>query len=106
VGGGGCQCGKPDTCRIDGERGKRRAERQDRLTCGQRHACPPPPPFPHIAGAWNGTATQSGRSVTATNAGYHAAIPAGGDTSFGFQGTWNSSDAAPTAFTLNGAACT
>jgi hypothetical protein len=28
-----------------------------------------------------------------------------GATRLGFQGTWTSSDAAPTAFTLNGTAC-
>jgi DNA-binding transcriptional ArsR family regulator len=30
----------------------------------------------------------------------------GGNTSLGFQGTWANSDAAPAAFTVNGAACT
>ena len=33
-------------------------------------------------------------------------LAAGQSTSVGFQGTWTSSDAAPTAFTLNGATCT
>ncbi|WP_327287820.1 cellulose binding domain-containing protein [Streptomyces sp. NBC_01198] len=59
-----------------------------------------------ITSAWIGTATRSGKAVTATNAPYDAAIPAGGSTSLGFHGTFTSSDAAPTAFTLNGAACT
>jgi hypothetical protein len=59
----------------------------------------------HITSAWNGTATQSGENVTITNASYNGAIPAGGSTSAGFQGTWSTSDAAPAAFTLNGAGC-
>jgi len=58
-----------------------------------------------LSNAWNATATQSGQSVTAVNMSYNAAISPGGNTSFGFQGTWTNSDAAPTAFTLNGAAC-
>jgi hypothetical protein len=29
-------------------------------------------------------------------------IAAGGNTTLGFQGTWTNSDAAPTAFTVNG----
>ncbi len=58
-----------------------------------------------ITNSWNATATQSGTAVTATNASYDGTIAPGGNTSFGFQGTWNSSDATPTAFTLNGTAC-
>jgi acetylxylan esterase len=60
----------------------------------------------HITSSWNGTATQSGENVTITNASYNGAIGAGGSTSIGFQGTWTSSDAAPTSFSVNGAACT
>jgi O-glycosyl hydrolase len=59
-----------------------------------------------ITNAWNGTVTQSGENVTITNASYNGTIAPGGNTSLGFQGTWASSDAPPTAFTLNGAACT
>ena len=36
---------------------------------------------------------------------YNGTIPAGGSTSLGFQGAWTSSDAAPTAFTVNGSPC-
>jgi endo-1,4-beta-xylanase len=60
----------------------------------------------HITSAWNGSATQSGQNVTITNASYNGAIAPGGNTSAGFQGTWTTSDATPTAFTLNGAICT
>ena len=59
-----------------------------------------------ITNAWNAQAVQSGASVTATNLSYNASVAAGGSTSFGFQGTWTSSDASPTAFTVNGASCT
>jgi O-glycosyl hydrolase len=59
-----------------------------------------------ITSAWNGTASQSGANVTVTNASYNGAIAAGGSASFGFQGTFTSSDAAPTAFSVNGTACT
>jgi endo-1,4-beta-xylanase len=58
-----------------------------------------------ITNAWNATATQSGAAVTATNLSYNATIAAGGSTSFGFQGTWTASDAVPTAFAVNGTAC-
>jgi hypothetical protein len=39
-------------------------------------------------------------------AGCNATIPAGGNTSLGFQGSRTSDDAALTAFTLDGAICT
>jgi hypothetical protein len=58
-----------------------------------------------ITNAWNAMAAQSGASVTATNVGYNGAIAPGGTTSFGFQGTFGSNDTSPTAFTLNGTAC-
>jgi endo-1,4-beta-xylanase len=60
----------------------------------------------HITSSWNGTASQSGESVTITNASYNGAIAAGGNTSIGFQGTWTNSDAAPSSFSVNGTACT
>jgi hypothetical protein len=37
---------------------------------------------------------------------YNGTIPAGGNAQFGFQGTLSGPYAAPTAATLNGAACT
>jgi endoglucanase len=40
-----------------------------------------------ISSMWNANYTQSGSTVTATNASYNGAIAAGGNTSFGFQGT-------------------
>ncbi|GII77377.1 hypothetical protein Sru01_23590 [Sphaerisporangium rufum] len=59
-----------------------------------------------VTNAWNATVTQSGAQATARNVSYNAAIPAGGATSFGFQGTYSGSNTAPSAFTLNGAPCT
>ena len=59
-----------------------------------------------ITSAWSGTETQSGENVTITNASYNGTIAPGGNTSLGFQGTWTNSDAVPTAFTVNGTACT
>ena len=59
-----------------------------------------------VTNAWNATVTQSGTAVTATNAGYNGTIAPGGNSSFGFQGTFTSNDSSPTAFTVNGAACT
>jgi len=59
-----------------------------------------------ITDAWSGVESQSGENVTITNESYNAAIAAGGSTSLGFQGTWSSSDASPTTFSLNGATCT
>jgi O-glycosyl hydrolase len=58
-----------------------------------------------VTNAWNAVAAQSGEAVTDTNESYNAAIAAGGNTSFGFQGTYTNSDAVPTAFTLNGVSC-
>jgi O-glycosyl hydrolase len=60
----------------------------------------------HVTNAWNGTVSQSGENVTITNASYNATIAPGGSTSAGFQGTWNTSDAAPASFSLNGTTCT
>jgi hypothetical protein len=61
-----------------------------------------------VASLWNGVETQSGANVTVTNESYNGSIPAGGSyTGMGFNGTWNgSTNAIPTAFSLNGTACT
>ncbi len=59
----------------------------------------------HITNAWSATVSQNGTSVTATNVSYNGTIPPGGNTSFGFQGTWTSNDSNPTSFKLNGTTC-
>ncbi len=58
-----------------------------------------------VTNAWNATVSPSSGAVTATNVSYNAAIPAGGSTSFGFQANHTGNAAAPTAFSLNGTAC-
>jgi cellulose binding protein with CBM2 domain len=49
--------------------------------------------------------SQSGESVSITGESYNSTIAAAGSTSLGFQGTWTTSDAVPTSFTLNGTPC-
>jgi endoglucanase len=61
-----------------------------------------------VSQLWNGIETQSGANVTVKNEPYNGSIAAGGTLSgIGFNGTWNgSTNAIPTAFSLNGTACT
>jgi cellulase/cellobiase CelA1 len=61
-----------------------------------------------ITQLWNGVETQSGANVTVKNMSYNGSIPAGGTLSgMGFNGTWNNTtNAIPTAISLNGTACT
>jgi endoglucanase len=59
-----------------------------------------------IYGLWNGAATQNGASVSVLNLGYNGAIPAGGSyNGIGFTGSWNTTNAAPTSFAINGTTC-
>ena len=60
-----------------------------------------------ITQLWNGSYTQNGGNVTITNLSYNASIAPGATLSStpGFNGAWNGSNSAPTAFKLNGAAC-
>ncbi|MCP2198036.1 Endonuclease YncB, thermonuclease family [Lentzea flava] len=55
---------------------------------------------------WNAAVSQSGADVTVTNAGYTALIVPDGSVSLGFNGSVTGPNSVPTAFTLNGAACT
>ncbi|HXC83052.1 MAG TPA: putative Ig domain-containing protein [Trebonia sp.] len=55
---------------------------------------------------YNGGFSQSGETVTLTNASYNGSIAPNGSVTDGFQGTWTSSNASPTSFTLNGSTCT
>nr|WP_221374200.1 cellulose binding domain-containing protein [Actinoplanes polyasparticus] len=59
-----------------------------------------------ITQAWNATVSQSGSTVTARNAGYNGAISTNGTVSFGFNAAASGTNSVPTAFTLNGTACT
>ncbi|MDI6098883.1 cellulose binding domain-containing protein [Actinoplanes sp. NEAU-A12] len=58
-----------------------------------------------ITGSWNAALSGTSGAITARNAGHNGGVPAGGSTSFGFQGTYSGTFAAPTGFTLNGRAC-
>jgi len=59
-----------------------------------------------ITSGWSATFTQSGKNVTATNVDYNRTLAPNATITLGFQGTWGSSDARPSSFTLNGATCT
>ncbi|MGW2622379.1 pectate lyase family protein [Micromonospora taraxaci] len=57
--------------------------------------------------AWGATVAQSGGQVSATNVDYNGNLATNGTASFGFNASWNnSSNPAPTSFTLNNVACT
>ncbi|MCS7477061.1 cellulose binding domain-containing protein [Umezawaea endophytica] len=59
-----------------------------------------------ISQSWNGTHTQSGAQVTATNAAWNGDLATGGTVSFGFNATSSARPTAPSTFTLNGVVCT
>ena len=56
--------------------------------------------------AWSSVTTQSGSAVTVKNAAWNGSIPAGGSQQFGFNGSHSGTNTAPSAFSLNGTACT
>ncbi|GHJ47361.1 hypothetical protein Cs7R123_47030 [Catellatospora sp. TT07R-123] len=59
-----------------------------------------------VTSMWSASYTQPAATVTATNMSYNAAIPTNGSVQFGFNASWSGTNTAPTAFTLNGVACT
>jgi hypothetical protein len=59
-----------------------------------------------ITSAWNANVSPSSGAVTASNVGYNEQITAGGQASFGFQGSHGGTFAKPSGFSLNGTACT
>lgn len=59
-----------------------------------------------VSNMWGGTPTQSGSKVSVAAASYTSTIPAAGTVTVGFIGTKATANTAPTAFTLNGTACT
>ena len=59
-----------------------------------------------VTQGWNGTFAQSGAHVTVTNTSYNGGLGTGATVTPGFNGTWTGSNTSPTAFTLNGVACT
>src|ERR1039457_4369665 len=58
-----------------------------------------------VASNFNGGYAQTGENATLTNASYNGTIAPGASITDGFQGTWTSSDANPTSFSLDGTAC-
>jgi acetylxylan esterase len=58
-----------------------------------------------ITSGWNATYVPTSGQVTARNASYNGAIAPGSSVSIGFQATHTGNNAAPSGFTLNGAAC-
>uniref|UniRef100_UPI00403FFB89 cellulase family glycosylhydrolase n=1 Tax=Streptomyces sp. SS7 TaxID=3108485 RepID=UPI00403FFB89 len=59
-----------------------------------------------VTNMWGGTATQSGGAVTVAPASYTTTVPVGGSVTVGFIGAKGGTNTAPTAFTLDGTACT
>jgi endo-1,4-beta-xylanase len=58
-----------------------------------------------ITSNFNGGFSQTGENATLTNASYNGSIAPGASITDGFQGSWTSSDASPTSFSINGSAC-
>ncbi|WP_151770686.1 glycoside hydrolase family 6 protein [Streptomyces abyssomicinicus] len=58
-----------------------------------------------VSQGWNSKITQSGTAVTAANESYNGNLGSGASVSFGFNATYSGTNAVPTAFTLDGAAC-
>jgi endoglucanase len=59
-----------------------------------------------VSQGWGAAWAQSGAHVTVTNVAWNGSLGTGASTSAGFIGTFTGSNPVPTAFTLNGAACT
>ncbi|GAB2852171.1 hypothetical protein GCM10027074_18670 [Streptomyces deserti] len=59
-----------------------------------------------ITGGWGATYSPSSGAVTATNVSYNGTIAPGASVSVGYQANHGGNSAVPTAFTLNGTACT
>ncbi len=59
-----------------------------------------------LASGWNGNWTQSGKTVTVTNASYNGSLATGGTASPGGQFAYSGTNTSPTAFALNGVQCT
>ncbi|MBQ1079599.1 glycoside hydrolase family 6 protein [Nocardiopsis sp. B62] len=58
-----------------------------------------------ISHSWGGTHTQSGTSVSVSDAGFNGTISQNATASFGFQADYSGGNTAPTDFTLNGVLC-
>ncbi|GAA4951949.1 hypothetical protein GCM10023238_17900 [Streptomyces heliomycini] len=58
-----------------------------------------------LVNGWNGSWTQSGKTVTVKDAGYNGRIAAGAAVTTGGQFTYSGGNAAPTSFAINGTPC-
>ncbi|MFJ4854304.1 cellulase family glycosylhydrolase [Streptomyces sp. NPDC088730] len=65
-----------------------------------------PSPGQRLAQGWNATWSQSGSAVSATAPDWNAALATGAVAELGFTGSFTAANPAPSAFTLNGVACT
>ncbi|MFD0007914.1 cellulose binding domain-containing protein [Streptomyces sp. NPDC127178] len=59
-----------------------------------------------ITQAWNANLSGASGAVTASNVAHNGEVAAGGQATFGFQGTSDGTFAKPSGFSLNGSACT
>ena len=59
-----------------------------------------------LASGWNGNWSQSGQTVTVTNAAYNGSLATGATALPGAQFSYSGTNLNPTAFTLNGVTCT
>ena len=60
----------------------------------------------NLTQGWSATWAQVGNAVTATNVAWNGNLAAGASTDLGLNGTHTGTNASPTAFTVNGQACT
>ncbi|WP_211234792.1 cellulose binding domain-containing protein [Glycomyces arizonensis] len=58
-----------------------------------------------VTNYWNADISQSGTSVSASDAGYNGSLDSGATIAFGFNGTYTSSNPVPDSFTFNGVDC-
>jgi predicted MFS family arabinose efflux permease len=59
-----------------------------------------------VTQVWSARGGQTGTTVTITNESWNGAIAAGASVNFGFNASHTGTNPRPTAFTLNGTACT
>jgi hypothetical protein len=59
-----------------------------------------------ITQSWNSEFAQSGAHATLKNAAWNGSLPTNGSANPGFNGTYSGTNTSPTAFKLNGVACT
>ncbi|WP_408635514.1 cellulose binding domain-containing protein [Phytohabitans suffuscus] len=59
-----------------------------------------------VTQGWGGRFTQSGTQVTVANESWNGAVPNGGSVTPGFLGSHTGTNTNPTAFAVNGVACT